>query len=366
MAELRLEGISKAYGHKQILHDVSFQVEHGSFYALLGPSGCGKTTILRTIAGFVPPDTGEVLVNGRAVTHLPPEQRNMGLVFQNYALFPHMTVFENVAFGLRMRRLQAAAVREKVARALELVQMEAMADRRPAQLSGGQQQRVALARALVIEPQLLLLDEPLSALDRRIRQEVQTELKRIQRETGVTALIVTHDQEEALFLADRLLVLDQGRVRQIGTPWEVYQTPADTFVATFLGSANVLDGVLRRRGDEWLLEVGRLALPAPDPVVACGSAAPPGDGTPVRFAIRPEWIALAPAGAAPGLPGEVREVGFSGPFAQVSVAVGEVTLGALLLSPSAAELRPGAAVAVRIDPAGIRLYPQAEAGGKGA
>lgn len=239
--DIVVTGLGKHYGAVQVLHDVSFTLRDGEFLTLLGPSGSGKTTSLGVIAGFVEPDQGDVQVAGKSIVSLPPRERNLGIVFQNYALFPHLTVSENVEFGLRMRKVPAAQRSLRSRRMLERVGLAEFAERTPAQLSGGQQQRVALARALIIDPTALLLDEPLGALDRRLRQQVELELKAIQRETGVAVLHVTHDQEEAMVMSDRLAVMRAGRIEQIDTPANVYKYPSTRFVADFLGEANLLD-----------------------------------------------------------------------------------------------------------------------------
>jgi putative spermidine/putrescine transport system ATP-binding protein len=237
---LELRGLTRRYGSFTAVDDVSLRVESGQFLTLLGPSGSGKTTILMAIAGFVAPDAGSVLLDGRDITALPPEKRDFGMVFQGYALFPHMSVAENVAFPLRVRRLGAAEREAKVRAALDLVQLEKFAERRPSQLSGGQQQRVALARALVFDPALLLLDEPLSALDKKLRAELQEELKALHRRVGRTFVNVTHDQEEALSLSDRVAILNHGRLVQEGAPVALYDAPRTRFVADFLGKSNFL------------------------------------------------------------------------------------------------------------------------------
>jgi iron(III) transport system ATP-binding protein len=237
-----IEHVSFSYGETAVLEDVSLAVGDGEFFAFLGPSGSGKTTLLRLVAGFGTPGRGRILIGDRDVTGLPPWSRNVGMVFQSYALWPHMTVAKNVAFGLERRRVPRADVTRRVRAALDLVGLGALADRRPAQLSGGQQQRVALARTLVIEPDVLLLDEPLSNLDAKLRVEMRSELKALQRKLGITAIYVTHDQEEANAVADRIAVLDQGRIQQIGPPTDLYDHPANRFVATFLGTANLIEG----------------------------------------------------------------------------------------------------------------------------
>ena len=239
-APLALQAIAKRYGGVTAVDRLSLEVASGEFVSLLGPSGSGKTTTLMMIAGFIIPSSGSILLDGKNITRLPPYRRNIGMVYQNYALFPHMTVGRNVAFPLRMRGVGRDEIARRVGRALELVQLKGLSERRPTELSGGQQQRVALARALVFEPPLLLMDEPLGALDKKLRQELQSEIKRIQRETRGTVIYVTHDQEEALSLSDRVVVLNHGRIEQVGPPGELYERPRTRFVAEFLGAANFL------------------------------------------------------------------------------------------------------------------------------
>ena len=244
---LALRRLRKTFGTVVAVADVSLEAAPGEFLSLLGPSGCGKSTVLRMVAGLVEPDVGTIVLGGQDITRVPVHRRNLGLVFQSYALFPHMTVFENVSFGLRRRKVPAAELRARVERALELVRLGPLGARHPRELSGGQQQRVALARALVTEPSVLLLDEPLSNLDALLRDEMRVELKRLQERLGATMIFVTHDQAEALTLSDRVVVMDHGRVEQIGRPDEVYRRPATGFVARFLGRANFLAGVVARR-----------------------------------------------------------------------------------------------------------------------
>ena len=255
MVSVELVGIEKRW------EDFTLTVERlkahdGEFLTLLGPSGCGKTTTLRIIAGLERPDSGKVLFDGRAVNDLPPYERNIGIVFQDYALFPHMNVFKNIAFGLEMRRLPRREVERRVKRALELVGLEGLENRYPEQLSGGQQQRVALARALVVEPEVLLLDEPLSNLDAKIRERVRGEIKRIQRELGITTVYVTHDQEEAMAVSDRIAVMNFGRIEQVGKPLELYYSPKTEFVARFLGTSNILD----LEAEDGVVKLGSLRL----------------------------------------------------------------------------------------------------------
>ena len=247
---VELESITHRFGPTTAVDDVSLPIDAGELVALLGPSGCGKTTLLRIIGGFIVPTAGSVRVDGHAIDHLPASRRDIGIVFQNYALFPHMTVYENIAYGLRARHARRDVVRERVARMLATVQLEALRDRMPRQLSGGQQQRVALARALAVEPRILLLDEPFGALDKNLRLDMQIEVKALQRQFGITAILVTHDQEEAMSLADRIAVMNRGRVEQFASPVEVYDRPRTLFVNSFVGTANVLAGeiVARDRG----------------------------------------------------------------------------------------------------------------------
>ncbi|WP_235034950.1 ABC transporter ATP-binding protein [Roseomonas sp. 18066] len=244
---LDMDGIRVRYGQATAVDDVTLTVPPGEILALLGPSGCGKTTLLRSVAGFIRPEAGRVLVDGRPIDHLPPGGRGVGIVFQSYALFPHMTAAQNVAYGLEARGRPQKEIRQKVEAALAAVRMEAFAERRPRALSGGQQQRVALARALAIEPAILLLDEPFAALDRALRLDLQLEIKRIQRRFGVTAVLVTHDQDEAMSMADRMAVMRGGRVEQVGAPAEVYDNPATPFVAGFVGTSNRLHGRIEAR-----------------------------------------------------------------------------------------------------------------------
>jgi putative spermidine/putrescine transport system ATP-binding protein len=283
MAEIRVEGLVKAYGTARALDDVTLRFADGGFFGLLGPSGSGKTTLLRAIAGFVAPDRGRVWIGERDVTGVPVEDRQIGMVFQNYALFPNMTVAQNVGFGLQVRGVTGAAQAARVAEALDLVQLGAFAGRMPSQLSGGQRQRVAMARAIAPKPRLLLLDEPLSALDKALRVDMQIELKRIQREVGITTIFVTHDQEEALSLSDSIGILKDGRLIRHGPPRAVYHAPGDAFTARFLGEANILSGSV---------EAGGLRL-------ADGALVP---GITAQIAVRPEALQLS---AVP-LPGALR------------------------------------------------------------
>jgi putative spermidine/putrescine transport system ATP-binding protein len=254
---LRLTGIDQSYGKNHVIKDVNLHVREGEFLTLLGPSGSGKTTLLMVIAGFVTPSRGAIELHGHPILGLAPEERSFGLVFQGYALFPHLTVFENVAFSLRVRKVEEHGIRDKVEKALDMVQLVQLEDRLPKQLSGGQQQRVALARALVFEPSLLLLDEPLGALDKKLREGLQIELKILHRRLGSTFMYVTHDQEEALSMSDRIAVMNDGRIEQLGPPEELYEKPKSVFVANFIGESNLFEGDVLGRKDGLLeLELG--------------------------------------------------------------------------------------------------------------
>ena len=280
--DVHFKDIRKAFGEVEVLKGINLEIRRGEFFSLLGPSGCGKTTLLRILAGFEFADSGAVILRGQDVAPLAPNQRSVNTVFQNYALFPHMTVADNVAFGLKMRKIPSAQIKDKVRSALEMVEIGAFADRRPAQLSGGQRQRVALARAIVNEPQVLLLDEPLSALDRKLRVNLQVELMRLQARLGLTFIFVTHDQEEALTMSDRIAVMNKGVIEQLGGVQEMYERPANAYVAKFLGSSNLLEGTVV--GENRVKTVlGELEVRDYLPAI----------GKDVLLSIRPEKISLA-------------------------------------------------------------------------
>lgn len=321
--DVELRNITKRFdGGAKAVDDVSLVIRPGELVSLLGPSGCGKTTTLRTVAGFVVPESGQVLIRGVDVTDRPPDKRDVGLLFQSYALFPHMTVEANVAYGLRMRRVPRAERRQRVGQALELVQLGALAGRYPRQLSGGQQQRVALARAIVIRPSVLLLDEPLSNLDAKLRQEMRQEIRALQQRLGITTIFVTHDQEEALTLSDRIAVMNRGRIEQIGAPQDIYRNPATLFVAEFIGEANLLRGTYRpdtERGAWFTGAAGlRIVMGADDRAAA---------DHPVTVSLRPESvIAFAegdPAATtfANRIPGVVEHRIYLGPSSKLIVRV---------------------------------------------
>jgi putative spermidine/putrescine transport system ATP-binding protein len=310
-AAVQLDGVSKSFGGITAVADTWLKVRRGEFLTLLGPSGCGKTTLLNLVAGFLEPDAGELFIGGERVTDTPPHRRSIGMVFQNYALFPHMDVADNVAFGLKMRKAPREEIRKRVAAALDVVRLAGLGERRPRQLSGGQQQRVALARALVINPDVLLLDEPLSALDKNLRAEMQVELKQIHQRVGITTIFVTHDQGEALSLSDRIAVMSNGVIQQISPPNEVYRRPANAFVASFIGDINRIPGrVVGRSGAALEIEIaggGRIVVPAGE-----GAA-----GDAVAVYLRPECLSLAASGTVPVATGTVQAHVYQGTHVDV-------------------------------------------------
>jgi spermidine/putrescine ABC transporter ATP-binding subunit len=314
---LHLAGVSKRLGHDLAVAGVSLDVKAGEFLTLLGPSGSGKTTTLNLIAGFLRPDAGEIVMDGRDIANLPPHQRNIGMVFQHYALFPHLSAFDNVAFALRERKVARREISERVERVLELVRLSNLAGRFPAQLSGGQQQRVALARAMVFNPGLLLMDEPLGALDRKLREWLQLEIKRIHREVGITFVYVTHDQEEALVLSDRIAVFNHGRIEQVGSPEELYERPRTIFVAEFVGESNLFIGPVAVDGnaDSWVL-CGEQRLPIPSGVTV-------DTGVEQAIMIRPERLTVELGGdsdrRAATMFGRVRQIVYLGPTRRIEV-----------------------------------------------
>ncbi|WP_226576131.1 ABC transporter ATP-binding protein [Acuticoccus sediminis] len=343
---VHLKDIGKDYDAVTAVDKVALDLPKGTLLTLLGPSGCGKTTVLRMIAGFVDPSRGEILLDGVDVTRVPPEKRGTAMVFQNYALFPHMTVFDNVAFGLRLRREKRAALTRMVNEALDLVRLGDFARRYPGELSGGQQQRAALARCLVIEPKVLLLDEPFGALDRHLREGMQTELRKLQQQLGITTVLVTHDQQEALALSDYIAVMNHGRVEQFGAPREVYDRPRSRFVADFMGVSNMIPGRVRASGSGRVFEAeryGTFALPA------TGGEA---DGD-ALLALRPDALRLDPA----GLPGEVSFATLTGSHYVCEVrldAGGELTVNLPRTDPRAAA---GTRISVSADPAETVILP---------
>ncbi|HWR12987.1 MAG TPA: ABC transporter ATP-binding protein [Rectinemataceae bacterium] len=354
MTSIRIEGIEKSFGSMRALKGVTLKVEPGELFTLLGPSGCGKTTLLRTVAGFYRQNAGDIFLGDELVNDMPAYKRETGMVFQNYAVFPHMTVFENVAYGLRVRKMRGPEVSAKVEAALKSVRLSGYGDRTPDQLSGGQQQRVGLARAMVIEPRVLLLDEPLSNLDAKLRVEMRSEIRDIQKAMGITALYVTHDQEEALAISDRIAVIAEGVVQQVGTPWIIYKAPINLFVATFVGTMNLLEGEIvaidgdkrvkiRVKGGEFLV-----AAPSEGSVI----------GRRVTVGFRPEAPRFNPqAGAENMIEATVCAHTFLGSTATIGLEVGETPIIVEYHRPeSLDELRAGSAAKITLDPSSILLF----------
>ena len=303
---IHIDNVVKKYGDHTVIDGLSLDVQPGEFFTLLGPSGCGKTTLLRMIIGFNSIEGGEIRIGDRRINDVPPNQRNMGMVFQNYAIFPHMSVRDNVAFGLKMRGVSAEEIDRRVDEILRVVKIDALRDRMPTALSGGQQQRVALARAIVIAPEVLLMDEPLSNLDAKLRVEMRNAIKQIQRQIDITTVYVTHDQEEALAVSDRIAVMEGGVVRQIGSPQQIYRRPADVFVSTFIGLSNLFDGVVRSEADRKSVEL------LPDYRVPMQNlAAEAFDGQAVVVSVRPEEFIIT-EGAGDGIPAVVKSSVFLG------------------------------------------------------
>ncbi|WP_179283357.1 ABC transporter ATP-binding protein [Bordetella genomosp. 9] len=352
--DVRFDGVEKRFAQTVALHRLDLDIERGTFFSLLGPSGCGKTTTLRLIAGFEQPTSGDVYIRGKRVTGVPAHKRNFGMVFQSFALFPHLTVAQNVAFGLKMRRVDSASVARRVNGALELVALGGYGERYPRQLSGGQQQRVALARAIVFEPDVLLLDEPLSALDKLLREQMQVELRQLQRRLGTTTVFVTHDQEEALTMSDRVAVMKDGRIQQAGAPRDIYERPATEFVATFLGASNILRGRVRDRvGDKLVVGLGGTVMTVDPPTVngqPQGPALSVGDE--IRLALRPEKLRLDTQGK---LAATLKEVVYRGAQTHLYMETEGGPLAAHLPNSSVApmNLAPGAVVRLAWDDASV-------------
>ena len=342
MSVLARRNVVKRFDATTVVDDVSLEIGAGEFVCLLGPSGCGKSTLLRIIGGFEAPSEGTILIDGERIDQLPPNRRPTGMVFQSHALWPHMTVYGNIAFGLRLRRLSSAAIREKIAKVIGLVGLEGLEKRHPNELSGGQQQRVAIARSLVLEPKILLMDEPLSSLDAHLRVRLRDEIHAIQRRLGITTIFVTHDQEEALTLADRIVVLNRGRVEQVGRPGEIYDHPGTAFVAGFLGTMNLIEGSVR----DGRFEAGtlQLALRAPD-----GRA---------TLAIRAEDLALVPNGGDAVFAGAVQRLVDLGAFRMIQLDLG-ANLQIKVRLPKGRDIAEGQIV--RLRPSQATLYQDGEA-----
>ncbi|PWS38962.1 Fe3+/spermidine/putrescine ABC transporter ATP-binding protein [Falsiroseomonas bella] len=346
MTQIEIAGVGKRFGAHQVLRDCTLSIARGQVLTLLGASGCGKTTLLRIIAGFLDPDEGEVRIQGRDITTLPPNRRQVGYVFQNYALFPHLTVAENVAYGLKVRRRPRAEIADRVRAALETVALAGFADRYPARLSGGQQQRVAIARALVLEPEVLLLDEPFNALDAKLRLAMQVELRKLISRVGITSIFVTHDQAEAMTLSDQVAVMREGRIEQLAAPLDLYDRPATPYVATFIGRANVVPVTVRGGAVEGV------------PGVAAARA----DG-PAALVLRPENLRLLAAGA-PGVVwnGRVAFATADGPTMELELDAGLAEPLRAVLPRRAGEAAPAAGTLLGLgiaDPAGCAVIPHA-------
>ena len=356
MPGLELEGVNVWLGAQHVLKNIDLSVAQGECVALLGPSGCGKTTTLRTIAGFIVPQEGSVSIAGKSTKNLPPNKRNVGLVFQDYALFPHMTVSENVGYGLRMRKIDGTSRSEQVEQALAMVQLLHLKDRMPSQLSGGQRQRIALARALVIQPDILLLDEPLGALDRKLRDQMQVELKQLQKKLGITTIIVTHDQEEALSLADRVAVMFDGQIEEIGKPVNLYETPSSLKVMEFLGSSNILSMVVNRHNasgatlsgyHHYSVHVAQCTFNVNERITA---------------AIRPEHIQILPIAeiASDTLEATTIECVYKGGLVEVHCRLSDGTQMKAQSDASSVQrlnlMQQGLKIALRLDPSRLQLF----------
>ena len=353
------DSVSKNFGDVRALDRVSLAIGRGEFMTLLGPSGCGKTTLLKLAAGFLAPDSGAVAIDGKCVNNVPTYQREIGMMFQNYALFPHMSVAENIAYGLKTRHVPRHEIRQRVAEALALVKLTGMEDRKPRQLSGGQQQRVALARALVINPTVLLLDEPFSALDKNLRASMQIELREIQRKLGLTTIFVTHDQSEALSLSDRMAVMSEGKIRQLGAPLEIYRRPSDRFVASFVGDTNCLRGEL-------------LGVAGLEAVIALGGAqikvggehlSGAGPSAFVDLFVRPERLRIGAPGEPGTMSGQIVAQTYHGGHVDLQIACRACSDGFLLVrsagDQAVARWPAGAEVGISIDAEGCAAFPVA-------
>ena len=355
--DVELKQVRKTFGSNVVVDNFSLQIREGECVSFLGPSGCGKTTTLNMIAGFLEPDSGEIWIKGKRMNGVPSNKRELGMVFQTYSLFPHMTVAENVAYGLKLRKVPKAEIKRRVSKVLELVKLPHVADRYPKQLSGGQRQRIAIARALVIEPSLLLLDEPLSNLDAKLREELREEIKRLHLETGVTTIFVTHDQEEALYLSDRIVVMSSGKVEQIGTPLEIYNQPVTEFVHTFIGKSNKLPAAVESAADGVLTlrAAAGFTMKAPD------RGRPLPAGSAVNAYVRPEKLRLAAPGADAGeansVPGRVRQLSFLGAFAECEVEAGSARLTVRVQTAGEhARLSPGDPVTLIWEPEDVFVF----------
>lgn len=352
LVNVRIEDVVKRFGEVTALRGVSLEIKHGELFTLLGPSGCGKTTLLRIIAGLEYPDEGRIYFDDNDVTDLKTYERGAVLVFQNYALWPHMTVYENIAYGLKIRKVPKDEIKERVKKALELVKLEGYEDRYPTQLSGGQQQRVALARALAVQPKILLLDEPLSNLDAKLRIEMRSEIKRIQRELDITVIYVTHDQEEAMALSDRIAVMNFGVIEQVGTPREIYQRPKTKFVADFMGKNNILPAKIIeiKDGKATLKVLGQVVKGVPVGNIV-------GDYSEIYFSIRPEKVSLRPFDGAQMLEGRVDLIEYYGFFVEIVIKLHDMFF--FVRVPDLKEpIRLGDVIRVYFDPKDVILLQE--------
>jgi putative spermidine/putrescine transport system ATP-binding protein len=351
-SKVEVRGLVKQFGELRAVDQLSLSIDAGSFLTLLGPSGSGKTTTLNLIAGFEAPTSGEVFVDGKPITEKPPHKRNIGIVFQNYALFPHMTVADNIAFPLQMRGMSRDSVREEIQGALQMVRLQGHEDRYPKQLSGGQQQRIALARALVFRPPLLLMDEPLGALDKKLREQMQIEIKHIQKRLGITVIYVTHDQEEALTMSDRIAILNHGQLEQESFPLEIYERPRNRFVADFIGETNLLEGKICKEGNQFLIELfglgARFVLP-PEMGSILGE---------ISVSIRPEKLEIGSTGEdQPGFRGEVEELIYVGENTKYIVkTAGEKVVIKHQNRKETLLFKRGDQVTVRLNPADLTIF----------
>jgi putative spermidine/putrescine transport system ATP-binding protein len=364
MSYLQLNHLFKAYGSVMAVQDVNLEIQTGEFISLLGPSGCGKTTILRMIAGFEQPTGGSIRLEDQDITHIPANRRDMGMVFQSYSLFPHMTAAQNIAFGLRLKKLSRMQQHKRVSEMLDLVGLTSMGDRFPHQLSGGQQQRIALARALAIAPRLLLLDEPLSALDAKVRQQLRNEIRRIQQQLGTTTLFVTHDQEEALSISDRVVVMAQGRIDQEGTPEEIYLTPRTAFTASFIGAMNQIPGVWEARSGQVRVRIHLDPHPADELLQTQPTDLP--DGSTVVVLVRPESIAVLPPDfpipqGMNGLSGLVTSRVFLGAVVRLSILVSDFYLNVDVPTAQTEQYHSGQPVQLSFPPDQCRVLAIATA-----
>ncbi|MBR3964393.1 MAG: ABC transporter ATP-binding protein [Clostridia bacterium] len=345
---IELRSVSKSYDGETVLRSINLDIHREEFITLLGPSGCGKTTTLRIIGGFVTPDEGDVIFNGERINDMPPHKRPVNTVFQRYALFPHLNVFENVAFGLRLQKLPEKTIRTRVREMLTLVNLRGFERRRVESLSGGQQQRVAIARALINKPKILLLDEPLGALDLKLRKDMQVELKRMQRQTGITFVFVTHDQEEALSMSDTIVVMADGKIQQIGTPEKIYNEPENAFVADFIGESNIVNGVMVK---DYLVSFAGQQFECED----CGFA----PNEPVDVVVRPEDIDIVPLDDAM-LRGEVTSVTFKGDYYEIIVDIDNFKW----MIETTDRVKVGDTIGISIDPYEIQVMKKSEYSGK--